>query len=80
MIGASPSDSSSARSTFGSRPRARASDSICCSPPEQQPGAAAHDPLEGREVATRDLLGETPASFRLLATDMSMITDRSSVT
>ena len=37
MIGASPSDSSSASSTFGLRPRARASDSICCSPPEQSP-------------------------------------------
>ena len=37
MIGANPSDSSSASSTFGLRPRARASDSICCSPPEQSP-------------------------------------------
>ena len=37
MIGANPRDSSSASSTFGWRPRARASDSICCSPPEQSP-------------------------------------------
>ena len=54
MIGASPSDSSSASSTFGSRPRARASDSICCSPPEQSPALAVHDPLERGEVAERD--------------------------
>ena len=54
MIGASPSDSSSASSTFGSRPRARASDSICCSPPEHSPARAVHDRLERREVAERD--------------------------
>ena len=35
--GAKPSDSSSASSTFGLRPRARANDTICCSPPEQSP-------------------------------------------
>ena len=54
MIGASPSDSSSASSTFGSRPSARASDSICCSPPEQRPARRPIDPLERREVREGD--------------------------
>ena len=54
MIGASPSDSSSASSSFGSRPSARASDSICCSPPEQRPARRSIDPLERGEVGEGD--------------------------
>ena len=79
MMGASPRDSSSASSTFGSRPRARARDSICCSPPEQSP---ARRSMMGSSAGKypKATVGATAASFRLSATDMSMITERSSVT
>ena len=62
MIGASPSESSSASSSFGLRPRARASDRICCSPPEQSPA---------RRSMIFSSVGKNPNATAKLVTDLA---------
>jgi hypothetical protein len=79
MSGARPSESSSARSTFGSRPSARASDSICCSPPEHSPAPRPRIPSRAGKYA-HATFGSTPANRRFSATDIFMITERPSTT
>ena len=66
--GARPSDSSSARSSWGWRPSARASVSICCSPPEMSPALRPSSWLELGEQRRARSRRATPASRRLSAT------------
>ena len=54
MIGASPIESSSIRSTAGSVASARAIESICCSPPDSVPAVCLRrSPKRGNCVNTR---------------------------
>ena len=77
MIGASPRESSSARSTFGSGRGARQREHLLLAA-RAEAGAAVQDPLERRE-ALEGHLGRHAASLRLSATVRPMITERSSV-
>ncbi len=78
-IGARPSDSSSASSTRGRRPNARASVSICCSPPDSSPPRVSmHFSSSGNSAMASAT--DTPPQRRLSRADMALKTDRSSVT
>ncbi len=79
MIGARPSESSSASSRRGLRASARPTLSICCSPPESRPPRVSRQrSSSGKKASTSD--ADTRPQRRLSRALRPLKTDRSSVT